>query len=86
MKITSKPLAFLLEALSAFFFQTFGLGHLYAGNYIIGVLLMLLYWILFAINFALCFMFIGYVTMPLTWLLFFFISTVLLSRHLEEEK
>ena len=34
------------------------------------------YWVLTAINFALCFVIVGFVTWPLTWLAFMIISAI----------
>lgn len=69
-------LAVALELLGGFFFQTFGIGHLYAGNIGVGLGLMFGYWVLTAINFALCFVIVGFVTWPLTWLAFMIISAI----------
>jgi len=55
-------LAVALELLPGLFFQTFGIGHIYAGNVGIGLAFMFGYWALSAINFVLCFLFIGFVT------------------------
>jgi TM2 domain-containing membrane protein YozV len=51
-------------------FQTFGIGHLYAGKVGMGLGLMIGYWVLQAINLALTPFLIGYLTGPLTWLAF----------------
>ena len=69
-------LAVALELLGGFFFQTFGIGHLYAGNIGLGLGLMFGYWILTAINVVLCFVLVGFVTWPLTWLAFMIISAI----------
>ncbi|MDB4936879.1 MAG: hypothetical protein JWP87_3851 [Labilithrix sp.] len=69
-------LAVALELLGGFFFQTFGIGHLYAGNVGAGLGLMFGYWALTAINFALCFVFIGFITWPVTWIAFMIISAI----------
>ncbi|MFT4624688.1 MAG: TM2 domain-containing membrane protein YozV [Myxococcota bacterium] len=57
-----------LEVLPGFFFQTFGIGHLYKGRVGMGLGIMLSYWVLQAVNVALCSIFIGFITGPLTWL------------------
>ena len=72
----SSGLAVALELLGGFFFQTFGVGHLYAGNVGVGLGLMFGYWALTAINVVLCFVFVGFITWPLTWLAFMIISAV----------
>jgi hypothetical protein len=69
-------LAVALELLGGFFFQTFGIGHLYAGNVGVGHGLMFGYWALTAINFVLCFAFIGFITWPITWVAFMVISAI----------
>ena len=62
--------AILLEILPAISLQTFGIGNIYAGNVLGGVLIMVAYWITCLVNFALCFIVIGIITWPLTWLAF----------------
>ncbi len=62
--------AILLELLPALTIQTFGIGNIYAGNVLVGVLLMIGYWMSCAVNFLLCFIVIGFITWPLTWLAF----------------
>jgi hypothetical protein len=69
-------LAVALELLGGFFFQTFGIGHLYAGNVGMGLGMMFGYWALTAINFVLCFAFIGFITWPVTWVVFMIISSI----------
>ena len=69
-------LAVALELLGGFFFQTFGIGHLYAGNIGLGLGLMFGYWVLMAINILLCAVLVGFVTWPLTWLAFMIISSI----------
>jgi TM2 domain-containing membrane protein YozV len=69
-------LAVALELLGGFFFQTFGIGHLYAGNVGMGLGLMFGYWALTAINFVLCFAFVGFITWPVTWVAFMIISSI----------
>jgi len=48
----SGGVAALLEVLPGLFLQTFGIGHIYAGN---------------VVNVLLCFVFIGFITWPLCW-------------------
>ncbi len=64
----SNALAIGLEVGPGFFFQTFGVGHMYAGRWSTGLALMFSYWVLQAINTALMSVWIGFITMPLTWL------------------
>lgn len=75
----SKTLATLLELIPGGFFHVFGLGNIYAGNYT-GFIIMISYFILQAINFLLCFVLIGYVTFPLTWLAYMIGSTLLARK------
>jgi TM2 domain-containing membrane protein YozV len=69
-------LAVALELLGGFFLQTFGIGHLYSGNVGMGLGLMFGYWALTAVNIVLCFLFIGFITWPLTWLAFMILSAI----------
>jgi TM2 domain-containing membrane protein YozV len=69
-------LAVALELLGGFFLQTFGVGHLYSGNVGMGLGLMFGYWALTAVNIVLCFLFIGFITWPLTWLAFMILSAI----------
>ncbi len=59
-------LALLLELLPGILLQTFGIGNLYAGNLITGLLLMFGYWIATVVNVMLCMAWVGFVTWPLT--------------------
>lgn len=63
-------IAVALEVVPGFFFQTFGLGHLYQGRVGMGLFILLSYWALQAINVLLCSILIGFVTLPLTWLFY----------------
>jgi TM2 domain-containing membrane protein YozV len=62
--------AALLEAVPGFFFQTFGIGHLYQGRLGMGLFIMLSYWTLQVINALLCLILVGFVTAPLTFVLY----------------
>jgi TM2 domain-containing membrane protein YozV len=62
--------AVLLEVLPALALQIFGIGNIYAGNVLVGVLIMIGYWMTCAVNFALCFILVGFITWPLTWVAF----------------
>ena len=76
----SSGTAVLLEVLPGFFCQTFGIGHIYAGNVGVGLLFMFGYWFLQFINFLLLFLLIGIITMPLTFILAMVISPILASN------
>lgn len=80
-KITA--VAVLLEVLPGFFFQTFGIGQIYAGNVGLGLLFMFGYWFVFFINLLLCLVFIGLVTGPLCWIATAVISSILASNAAE---
>jgi TM2 domain-containing membrane protein YozV len=72
-----------LEVVPGAVFQTFGVGHLYAGRVSTGLAIMISYWILQAVNAALIPFFIGWITAPLTFLayLVFCPTNVLESRR-----
>ena len=76
----SSGVAALLELLPGLFFQTFGIGHMYAGNVGVGLLLMFGYWIVLFFNILLCFLLIGLITTPLCWMAMMVISTVTASN------
>lgn len=68
-KPASDPgVAVILELLPGVLCQTFGIGNIYAGNVAGGIAMMVGYWILTVINVFLCFVMIGFVTLPLTWI------------------
>lgn len=72
-----------LEVVPGTLFQTFGVGHLYAGRVSSGLGIMISYWILQAVNVALMPFFVGWITAPLTYLayLVFCPTNVLESRR-----
>jgi TM2 domain-containing membrane protein YozV len=76
----SAGVAVLLEILPGFFFQTFGIGHMYAGNVGTGLIIMFGYWFVTFVNFLLCFLLIGFITWPLCFLLTIIISSVTASN------
>lgn len=76
----SPGVAVLLEVLPGFFFQTFGIGHIYAGNVAAGLLFMFGYWFIQFINFLLCFVLIGFVTLPMCWIAAMIISPIIASN------
>ena len=75
--------AVLLEVLPGLFLQTFGIGHLYAGNVVAGLLFMFGYWFVQFINILLCFVLIGLITGPLCFILAMIISPILASKTAE---
>lgn len=79
----ASAVAVLLEVLPGFFFQTFGIGQMYAGNVGTGLLFMFGYWFIQFINLLLCFVFIGILTLPLCFILAMIISPILASRAAE---
>ena len=72
--------AVLLEILPGFFFQTFGIGHIYAGNVAAGLILMFGYWFVQFVNILLCFVLIGLLTLPLCFILAMVISPITASN------
>ena len=76
----SPEVAVLLELLPGFFFQTFGIGHMYAGNVGVGLLLMFGYWAVMFVNLLLCLVLIGLFTLPACWIATLVISTVAASN------
>lgn len=79
-------IAALLEILPGIFLQTFGIGHIYAGNVGRGLILMFGYWILQGINFLLTFLLIGWVTGVLTFLFFAIFSTIAASNAAKRKR
>ncbi len=70
-------IAVILELLPGLFLQTFGIGNIYAGNVAGGIIMMVGYWIACLVNFLLCFVLVGFVTWPLTWIAFMILCPVL---------
>jgi hypothetical protein len=73
-------IAVMLELLGGSFLQTFGIGHIYAGNVGVGLAWMFGYWAVTAINVFLCFILVGFVTWPLCWLAAMIISSITASN------
>jgi heme/copper-type cytochrome/quinol oxidase subunit 1 len=70
--------AALFEVLGGLFCQTFGLGHIYAGNVALGLLFMFGYWVVAAINGVLIFAFgLGLLTGLICWVCAMLISPIL---------
>lgn len=72
--------AALLEILPGLILQTFGIGHIYAGNVGTGLLFMFGYWMLAAINLLLCFVVIGFFTWPVCWIAVAIVSTLMAAN------
>lgn len=72
--------AVLLEILPGIFLQTFGIGHIYAGNVAVGLLFMFGYWFVAFVNFLLLFVLIGFITWPLCFLATLIISSITASN------
>jgi TM2 domain-containing membrane protein YozV len=79
----SSGTAVMLEVLPGFFLQTFGIGHLYAGNVGVGLLFMFGYWFVQFINILLCFLIIGFITGPLCFILAMVISPIIASNAVQ---
>jgi TM2 domain-containing membrane protein YozV len=78
--LKSSGTAAVLEVIPGFFFQTFGIGHLYAGNTAVGLIFMFGYWFVFFINILLCALLIGFITLPLCWIVMMIMSPILASN------
>ena len=76
--------AVLLEVLPALCLQVFGIGNIYAGNVLVGVLIMVGYWLTCLVNLALCFILIGFLTWPLTFVAFAVGSSYLAYQKAKE--
>jgi len=72
--------AVLLEVLPGFLLQTFGIGHIYAGDVGVGLAFMFGYWVLLGINAALLCVGIGVFTGPACWLLFMILCPILAAQ------
>ena len=73
----SSAIAVLLELLPGFFFQTFGIGNIYAGNVGLGIGFLFGYWFVLFINILMCSVFIGLITLPLCWIAMMILSPIL---------
>lgn len=76
----SQTVAVLLELLPGFFFQTFGIGHIYAGKVVNGLVIMFGYWLLLFANVILTVFLIGIITLPLCWIMTLIISSILAAQ------
>lgn len=79
-------IAVILEILPGLFVQTFGIGNIYAGNVVGGIILMLGYWLAAAINLLLCFVLVGFVTWPLTWIAFMILGPLLANSAAKQPR
>jgi hypothetical protein len=73
-------MAVILEVVPGIFLQTFGIGNLYAGSTVPGIVLMVSYWAASVINLLLCFVVVGFITWPLTWIAFMIVGPILAHR------
>lgn len=78
--------AALLEVLPGIFFKTFGIGHIYAGDVGKGLLIMFSFWALQIVNLLLCFILIGFITLPVTWIVFLVWSSMAASKRVEDQE
>lgn len=76
----SSGAAVAFELLGGTFLQTFGIGHLYAGNVGTGLAWMFGYWAVTFVNFLLCFVLVGFVTWPLCWIAAMIVSSITASN------
>ena len=75
--------AALLEVLGGMFMQTFGIGHIYAGNVTTGLLFMFGFWFLCAINVILMVVLIGFLTYPICWIAIMIISPIVAANSVK---
>jgi len=76
----SATAAVFLELLPGFLIHTFGIGHMYSGRVLLGLLVMFGYWIALGINILLCFILIGFITLPLTWIAMLIASPLIAAQ------
>ncbi|MDG4767174.1 hypothetical protein O7632_24190 [Solwaraspora sp. WMMD406] len=65
-------------------FGIFGIGNIYAGKVPTGIVLMVSFWVLFWINVLLTFIFIGWLTLPATWVAYLIAGPILALRATEK--
>ena len=82
----SSGTAAILELVPGIFIQTFGIGHLYAGNVGTGPLFMFGYWALAFVNLLLCFIVIGFITWPICWIATAILSTIIASNSVKSAR
>lgn len=78
--------AIALELVPGLFFQTFGIGNMYAGNVGLGLFFMFGYWVVLFINILLCFVFIGLVTLPLCWIAMMIMSPLVAANKASSQR
>jgi hypothetical protein len=82
--------AAVLEVIFGFFFNTFGIGHIYAGNVGFGLFLMFGYWLFLVVNVCLALFTCGVwgivalVIVPACWFLLMITSPILASASVSE--
>ncbi|MDF1754561.1 MAG: DUF4339 domain-containing protein [Verrucomicrobiales bacterium] len=79
-RMKSPGIAILLEIIPGVFFQTFGLGNIYAGNLTSGLVLMLTYWSLAILNFFLLFILLGFITWPITFVIYLVLAIIFAQK------
>lgn len=80
----SRGVAALIEVIGGFF-QIFGLGHIATGRVAFGLFVMLLYWLLQGINFLLMYVFVGFITWAITFVLFLIFSPLMIASPARRE-
>jgi hypothetical protein len=75
--------AAVLEILGGLLIHTFGIGHMYAGNVFLGLIFMFGGWVVLAVNVALCFVLIGFVTLPVCWVGMLIFSPILAASSVK---
>lgn len=78
--------AVALELVPGFFFQTFGIGNMYAGNVALGLLFMFGYWFVLFVNILLCFILIGFITLPLCWFAMMILSSLTAANTVSSKR
>lgn len=81
----SPGIAVLLEVLPGVFFQTFGIGNMYAGNVMTGLVLMFTYWAAMIVNIVLMYALIGFITWPITFIAYIAIAVVTANNAASRE-
>ena len=71
--------AAVLELLGGLILQTFGVGWIYSGRVLFGLLIMFGYWIVLGINVLLTFVGVGVFTLPCCWVLMLVASPLLVA-------
>ena len=75
----------LLELLPGLCIQTFGIGHIYAGNTGLGIGFLVGFWAIVLANVALIFFCgVGLIVWPICWIIFMILSPILLYQHVQK--